>query len=343
MPVNKRAHIAFAHPLAKYDSIDLIETEIQVTRKGMLELDFEGTTEWSFHCFNCGVGPMDGGLWITLTQLLAYDGRVNDGAYLGVRQYLPKGSIVNADYKGAASSLSWWSLIPAFSNIWRLLSVGRYASGFIEEIIMSTPTCTVGVTGFDQFGQPTGYQNFEMSAESGGARGVADGADCGSPIWNSEGMQGDAEIWEMTGPNLYLGRRFVPNHQGFGRFRGGQAWESLWMVHGSDIVNVTITASGCTNGGVFHKGLLAATRRPAGNASTPLTPTSRPASNGPRTCPPPSARPPACSLTALSALGIGTRARSTNGRPISRKATCSGSSTTAAAAMAIPSNAPRSK
>lgn len=255
MPVTRRSHLSFVHPLATNDCIDLIETEMRVTREGTIELDFDGTSGWSFHPFNCGVGPMNGGLWITLTQMLAYDGRVNDGAYLAVRQNLPEGSIVNADFKGAASSLSWWTLIPAFSNIWRLISTAWYARGFLEEIIMSTPTCTVGVAGFDQYGQSTGYQNFEMSAESFGSRAVADGADCGSAIWNSEGMQGDAEIWEMTGPNLYLGRRFVPNHHGFGRYRGGQGWESLWMVHGSDMVNVTLTGSGCTSGGVFHKGL----------------------------------------------------------------------------------------
>jgi acetone carboxylase alpha subunit len=59
----------------------------------------------------------------------------------------------------------------------------------------------------------------------------------------------------MTGPNLYLGRAFTPDHQAFGRFRGGAAWESLWMVRGSRLVNVTLTGSGCHNGGVFHKGL----------------------------------------------------------------------------------------
>jgi acetone carboxylase alpha subunit len=94
-----------------------------------------------------------------------------------------------------------------------------------------------------------------MAGESFGARGVADGLDCGSPIWNSEGIQGDAEVWELTGPNAYLGRSFVPDHHGYGRFRGGSAWQSLWMVRNSELVNVTLSASGCMNGGVFHKGL----------------------------------------------------------------------------------------
>lgn len=255
MPVHKRSHVPFVHPLAKNDFVDLVETQVRISHSGNIELDFEGSTSWSFHPFNCGIGPMNGGLWITLTQLLAYDGRVNDGAYLGVKQNLPKGSIVNADYRGAASSLAWWTLIPVFSNIWRLLSIGWYARGFMEEIIMSTPTCMVGVSGFDQYGQPTGYQNFEMAGESFGARGVADGLDCGSPIWNSEGIQGDAEIWEMTGPNLYISRRFVQDHHGYGRFRGGAAWESVWLVRNSSMVNVTLSAGGAMNGGVFHKGL----------------------------------------------------------------------------------------
>jgi acetone carboxylase alpha subunit len=255
MPVHKRSHVPFVHPLAKNDFIDLVRQELTVTGEGGLELDYEGSTGWSFHPFNCAPGPMNGGFWITLTQLLNYDGRVNDGAYLAVKQYLPEGSIVNASYSGVATSLAWWTLIPIFANVWRLMGIAAFARGFTEEILMSTPTCMVGVSGFDQFGGPTGYNNFEMAGESFGARGVADGLDCGSPIWNSEGIQGDAEVWELTGPNAYLGRSFVADHHGYGRFRGGSGWESLWMVRNSSLVNVTISGSGCMNGGVFHKGL----------------------------------------------------------------------------------------
>jgi acetone carboxylase alpha subunit len=255
LPVHKRSHLQYSHPLAKNDFIDFVYNEMKVTGEGGFDLDFEGSTGWSFHPFNCAVGPMNGGFWITLTQLLAYDGRVNDGAYLAVRQFLPEGTIVNANYGGAATSLAWWTLIPIFANVWRMIGISWFARGFIEEIVMSTPTCMAGVAGFDQYGNPTGYQNFEMAGESFGARAVADGMDCGSPIWNSEGIQGDAEVWEMTGPNLYLNRSFTRDHHAPGRFRGGNAWESLWMVKGSRLVNVTLTGSGACNGGVFHKGL----------------------------------------------------------------------------------------
>lgn len=255
LPVHKRSHVQYAHPLAKGDFIDFVYNEMKVTAAGTFELDFEGSTGWSFHPFNCAVGPMNGGFWITLTQLLAYDGRVNDGAYLAVKQFLPEGSIVNANYGGAATSLAWWTLIPIFANVWRMIGMSWFARGFAEEIVMSTPTCMAGVAGFDQYGNATGYQNFEMAGESFGARGVADGMDCGSPIWNSEGIQGDAEVWEMTGPNVYLCRSFSQDHQATGRFRGGNAWESLWMIKGSRLVNVTLTGSGACNGGVFHKGL----------------------------------------------------------------------------------------
>jgi acetone carboxylase, alpha subunit len=255
LPVHKRSHVQYAHPLAKGDFIDFVYNEMTVTGDGTFELDFEGSTGWSFHPFNCAVGPMNGGFWITLTQLLSYDGRVNDGAYLAVKQFLPEGSIVNANYQGAATSLAWWTLIPIFANVWRMIGTSWFARGFVEEIVMSTPTCMAGVAGFDQYGNPTGYQNFEMAGESFGARGVADGMDCGSPIWNSEGIQGDAEVWEMTGPNVYINRSFTQDHHSMGRFRGGNAWESLWMVKGSRLVNVTLTGSGACNGGVFHKGL----------------------------------------------------------------------------------------
>ncbi|MBI2800673.1 MAG: hydantoinase B/oxoprolinase family protein [Gammaproteobacteria bacterium] len=255
LPVHKRSHVQYVHPLAKGDFIDFVYNEMTVTGEGHFELDFEGSTGWSFHPFNCAVGPMNGGFWITLTQLLSYDGRVNDGAYLAVKQYLPEGSIVNANYAGAATSLAWWTLIPIFANVWRMIGMSWFARGFVEEIVMSTPTCMAGVAGFDQYGNATGYQNFEMAGESFGARGVADGMDCGSPIWNSEGIQGDAEVWEMTGPNVYINRSFTQDHHALGKFRGGNAWESLWLVKGSRLVNVTMTGSGACNGGVFHKGM----------------------------------------------------------------------------------------
>ena len=41
---------------------------------------------------------------------------------------------------------------------------------------------------------------------------------------------GDVEVWEKSGPNMYMGRRIKANTGGFGRQRGGAGFESLFMI-----------------------------------------------------------------------------------------------------------------
>jgi acetone carboxylase, alpha subunit len=227
------SHIEYQHPLGKKDHGVLTPVELTVGGDGSIAIDLHGASKWGYHSFNCGPGAMGGGLWITLTQMLAYDGKVNDGAYYAVRQELPYGSVLWPDFAGAASSIAWATLIPIYSNVARLISMAFYQRGFVEEVFQGTPNALMNGAGTAQTGGPVGLSNFELTASGSGARAVFDGIDCGHSIWNPEATQGDMEVWELAVPKLYLARNFVADRHGVGRFRGGAAWGSVWMIHGT--------------------------------------------------------------------------------------------------------------
>jgi acetone carboxylase alpha subunit len=244
----------YVHPFARKDTGQLVPISFEVARDGSIAIDFEGASRWDFHPCNCTPSSMDGGLWITLIQVLAYDGTVNDGAYHAVRQHLPKGSVVNVDSPAAGTSVAWFTLIPAYSNWVRLLSMGWFARGFLEEVFQSTPGDIFNAAGFDSSGRPIGVTNFELAAGSSGARAVWDGIDHSHQLWNPEAVASDIEVWELAIPKLYLTRTLAQDHHGIGRFRGGTSWEALYWIHRTPMLSVVL--GGVDQGGVvFQKGL----------------------------------------------------------------------------------------
>lgn len=68
---------------------------------------------------------------------------------------------------------------------------------------------------------------------------MADGLDSGHVFWNPEADMGNAEVWELIYPFVYIGRNSLPDSGGFGKFRGGTGHESYYMVWGTDFVYVS--------------------------------------------------------------------------------------------------------
>jgi acetone carboxylase alpha subunit len=244
----------YVHPFGQKDMGQITPIEFTVDGSGAIDMTMEGSSRWDFHSYNCTPSGVNGALWICLVQMLAYDGKVNDGAYLAINQYLPKGSVLNTDYAGSCTSTSWYTSIPLYSNWVRLMSMGLHARGFIEEIFQGAPTNVFNAGGFDAFDRPFGVTNFETAAGSSGGRGVWDGIDHSYQLWNPEAVSGDIEIWELAIPKIYLTRSFSTDHHGMGRFRGGTSWESLFKVHNTKLLSCVL--SGVEQGGTpFHKGM----------------------------------------------------------------------------------------
>ena len=242
-------------PQANNDALIHYPVEITVRPSGEMELNLEGASKWGFHNFNAPPGSIYGGLSITLAQALDFDGRANSGCMRNVVLKLPHGSIVNPDYDFVSTGFSWGSVMAIFNGFLKCLSRGAYARGYLEEVLTGG-NITTGVEwgGTDQYGRQTGGVNVEVTASAGGARGVMDGIDAAWSLWNPEGDQGNAEMWELLYPHLYLGRRVVTDSAGAGKHRGGSCFESLWMIHNSNFVftyQIPGIARIATNYGIF--------------------------------------------------------------------------------------------
>lgn len=241
VPGRYRGHTFYGHvvegkqgvlPMGNRNFLYAIPLEMQVGGDGRLHLDFDGTGSWGYHSMNCTPAGMDGGLFVTLTQHMNFDGKVNDGAWLATDMNLPEGTWTNPDYHTAATATSWALLLPAFGCFQRLLSRGFLARGYKEEVFVgqvNSPMIEMG--GQSQYGGIFGMALFECAAAGSGALGIQDGLDTAYVGWNPESDMGNIEIWELGMPMVYLGRSITPNSGGFGRFRGGNAFTSLWLVH----------------------------------------------------------------------------------------------------------------
>ena len=206
--------------------------ELTVAADGKLKLDFDGAQGWGWHSMNCSPAGMDGGMFVTLTQHMNYEGLVNDGAWLATELNLPRGSWTNPDNEKCATATSWALLLPAFGCFQRLLSRAFLARGFREEVFVgqvNSPMIEMG--GQSQYGGRFGMAHFECAAGGGGALAVRDGLDTAYVGWNPESDMGNAEVWEQSMPMLYLGRSITPDSGGPGKRRGGCGFTSTWMVH----------------------------------------------------------------------------------------------------------------
>lgn len=220
------------HPLARKDTLMHAPLRMKVSGNGNLTLSFDGANQWDYHSFNCAPSPMQGAMWVQLTQTLWNSDKINDGAYFATSIDLPKGSWCNPDYEKVSTTLTWFFLIPGFTGFIRSLARAYFARGYLEEISASYPGTwnLLQGGGFNHFGQPSAFTNFELSCQGTGAAYVKDGEAACAAMWNPEGDMGEVETWEHLEPLLYLGRGLKANTSGPGKYRGGCGAESLRMV-----------------------------------------------------------------------------------------------------------------
>ncbi len=210
--------------------------EVTIEKDGTLELDLDGASKWGYHCFNATPTAVQAGLWVGLTQTLLPNDKVNDGAYLATNTKLPVGSWADPRNPLCSNNVSWISFLCALTGLFRALSTGFTARGFLEEVVAGYPwtgNATQG-SGINHHGQNAAWTNFEMSCAGVSAGYVQDGANCCAAIWNPEGDMGDVEAWELLEPMLYLGRRMRPSSAGMGKQRGGSGFEAVRLLYGTE-------------------------------------------------------------------------------------------------------------
>jgi N-methylhydantoinase B/oxoprolinase/acetone carboxylase alpha subunit len=226
---DERGHL----PQAARNTLMNAPLEVTVNVDGTIATTLDGATAWGYHTLNCSPSALQGGMWVMLSQSLADAESINDGSYYALDQHFPLGSWSNPDNLEAGTAHAWHFLWSGLNGLFRFLSYGYYARGFLEEIVAGYGTTTniLYGSGLNMFGEPFAATNMEMTGAGLGARGCVDGLDCSYGMWNPESDIGDIETsWELWEPMLYLGRTARPGTGGAGRYRGGNGLESVRLV-----------------------------------------------------------------------------------------------------------------
>ena len=104
--------------------------------------------------------------------------------------------------------MPWPPLFTPFNGYNRSLSRALQSRGFIEEVqgTYQVPTAFQG-GGIDQYGEVSGFMNFEFGGRRAWARSTCSTASTTAPRRSTpRATMGDCEMWELLTPLLYLGR-----------------------------------------------------------------------------------------------------------------------------------------
>lgn len=229
--------------------------EVTIDKDGHWTTDLTGSSAWGWHPFNATYAGQQGMMWILFTQSLICNDKINDGAYYGTTLKITPYTWCDVADMPGSSSIPWMPLFATSTGYLRSISRGLQSRGFIEEVVNSftVPGNVAQGGGIDQYGQMSGFMNFEIGGQGQGAKYLLDGLDYAAAVFNPEGDMGDAEMWELVKPMLYLGRRIKPYTGGVGRHRGGSSFESLFLVHGTQDFEVENIGTGgmLVNPGLF--------------------------------------------------------------------------------------------
>ena len=228
----KHEDVQTSNAFAKLDSIMHSPCEMTIKSDGRWRLDFEGANRWGWHTFNAHQVAFTSGIWVMMCQTLVPTQRINDGAYYGTEFHLPKGAWCNPDDRRTGHAYAWHFLVSGWSALWRGLGQAYFSRGYLEEVNAGNANTSNWLQGggINQEGEIHAVNSFEASSCGTGACAIKDGLNHAAAIWNPEGDMGDIEIWEMAEPLLYLGRNIKTNSGGYGKYRGGNGFETLRMV-----------------------------------------------------------------------------------------------------------------
>lgn len=242
-------------PTAKKNTLNHEPIEIEIQESGEMSISFDGASASGSFPFNADKGAMEGAQWVLLTQSIIHGDKVNDGAYYAVNTHYPEGSWCNPNDPMLSYQAPWGALIPAYTGMMRCLSRGFFSKGYREEVIPGYGFTGDAIQGGGIFesgplkGERWSLSTFEISGQGLGASAVDDGINSGYAMWNPESDLGDVEEWELLQGGIpYLSRKVKPNTAGYGKFRGGAAYEGVATIQYSDNVEFF----GAREGLAFH-------------------------------------------------------------------------------------------
>ncbi len=244
------------------DYLVRVTAEMTVTPDGYVSLDFDGTSPAGLHTYNSTTSATLGNLLLAVIQYVLYDVKYNEGLFQAVfhptRMHLPPSVLNPPDHTygsglwgPGAGGTCWGAMMDCIARAY-------YARGIREEVTGHRNSGAGGLrwAGTDQYGRPSAGQNFEMGCAGMPASAVLDGLDTSYAAFNPEGDMSDAEVWERVFPFVWVGRRIQRDGGGFGRYRGGAAIQSTYLVEHVD--SIQISTSGVGRFGSRSPGLMGA-------------------------------------------------------------------------------------
>lgn len=233
---------------AKKDCIRLIPIQMDILPEGRLVLDFDGIGEWGWHSFNPTTKGLWGGFSICVVQTLSYDGRGNLGSLLPCDiKEPPVDSLFNpSQIKQLATANPWPSMIDVFSLWCGMIGSSFYLRGFREEIFNYVSSAGWQLAGYDQFGNKRPMLGGNTGIFGAGATGVCDGVDAGGWVATPETDLGNAEVFELFMPLMYMTRNLEPYSVGYGRYRSGVSIPTMDLLH-RITVGIGSGAIGCAH------------------------------------------------------------------------------------------------
>ncbi len=250
-----------APPHHAKDSITLVPCDFHIKPDGKYYLDFDGAGSWGWHPSNTSPSAILGAACLMLTQTISYTGKSNQGTMLTVEMNTPYDTFVNPSSPNVASGMffSW----PIMGGALWLGQQSRafFSRGFVEEYRTPTPL-GVGASGVSalagrsHFDMDFGFQLMEAPGFFGsGGFAIRDGV-LSDVIFLPDSDMGNVEVWEIVVPLLWMGRRFVPDACGWGKYRSAYSLMGTYMVYKTSLLSLDTTNMahcekiGC-NSGVF--------------------------------------------------------------------------------------------
>ncbi len=233
---------------ARKDMIRLVPVQTDILPEGRLVLDFDGIGEWGWHSFNPTPKGLWGGLSICVVQTLSYDGRGNLGSLLPCEiKEPPVDSLFNpSQIKKLATANPWPSMIDVFSQWCGTIGAAFYMRGFREETFNYVSSSGWQLAGYDQYGNKRPMLGGNTGAFGAGATGVCDGVDAGGWVATPETDVGNAEVFELFMPLMFMCRSLEPYSVGYGRNRSGLSLPTMELLHRLT-VGVGSGAIGCAH------------------------------------------------------------------------------------------------
>lgn len=226
----------------------LIKTNLEVTKKGdTLHFDVTGSSpEFANRSNNTVIVGLKG---IIAQMFLAFiwpDLPRNQAVVAPMKFTTSYRSILDCSFE-APNAQSMMTIFPLFTAA--QMAVAKFLYSVPEKHTkLIAPWYNMIVTflygGVTQNGEVVGNICADLNGMPGGARPDLDGEHSIAPLFAAMAEQGEQELIEEEIPLIQLGRRFMKDNQGFGKFRGGSGYQIIVTAKDSPLWGLMSTTIG---------------------------------------------------------------------------------------------------